>query len=265
MLIQLLFSLAIFLLHANAFDVTKNPFDTFKLSKDVIGVHSVSSSHNTPPSTITSEWNILFKDGNSDKTKLPDLCPENASICGVIKYHDDKNSDDRPLQILSLSEENIKYSNDDNNPIVASWEGVQYGDYKIDVSVNFQCIDSTEFTMEWVNASSTFDSNILLNIKHKDFCNTDGGNKDNKDKNNDKDSGLGFFGSTIIIMAVIFAGYLVAQAWFNTSTMGSSGDFMNELVDVVVESLSSIPRLLMEVIGKITGGSNSSRGGYSAV
>lgn len=252
----------------NSFDITKNPFNVLKLSKDVLGSHSAYYTHSTPPSTITAEWFVLLKDGDSDKTKIGGDCPDDSTVCGVIKYHDDKNSDNRVLQVLSLSETGVQYKTENDKPIIAVWNSVKYGDYTLDVNVNFLCSDSTDVVVNWINGTAVIDSNIILNVNHRDFCSKNNDKKDGNDNGKDNksnDSGLGFFGSTIIIMAVIFAGYIIAQAWFNTSTMGSSGDFMNELVDVVVESFSAIPRLLAEVVGKITGGSSSSRGGYSAV
>lgn len=268
MIFQLILLLVTVVSQVNSFDITKNPFNAFKLSKEVLGSHSASYTHVAPPSTIIADWFVLLKDGDSDKTKISNDCPEDSTVCGVIQFHNENNSENRILQIFSVTETGVQYKSENDKPIVAYWNDVKYGDFTLDVNVNFLCSDSTDVAVNWINATTIIDSDITLNFSHKDFCSNKDGKKGGSDNDQDKknnDSGLGFFGSTIIIMTVIFAGYIIAQAWFNTSTMGSSGDFLNELVDVIVESFSAIPRLLAEIVSKITGSSSASRGGYSAV
>lgn len=269
MIFHILISLFLSLSEVYAFDITKSPFSDFKLNKDIIGVHDTTSTIITPPSIIISSWSILFKNGDNDATKISKDCPDDSTVCGVIKYQNGKSPDEQILQLLSLTESGVKYSSNNDTSILATWDSVKYGDYTLNVSVQFLCENSEgdNVVVEWVDGTSVINSDVILQVKHKQFCATEDDNNNNRgdEGKNLNESGLGFFGSTIIIMAVIFAGYIIAQAWFNTSTMGSSGEFINELIDIVVESISSIPRLLMEVVNKITGDSSSSRGGYSAV
>lgn len=263
-----------FLSLAVAFDITAKPLDGLKLSDKILGIHSTELKHSTPPSTVISSWYVLMKKGNKDAAKIGHGCPDDSSLCGIITFDTDKDGS-KPIQLLSLNDNDAQYDFDfTSEPELAliRWKSIKYGDYNIDVSISLQCNDLNDNDiLEWSNNTSSFiDSNVDLVWKNKEFCTNDNKNGDGKnDKNKDKDdsdSGLGLFGMLFLIGVVAFAGYIVAQAWFNTSTMGSSSDFFNELVDIAVESLSSIPRLAMEIVNKITGsGSNSSRGGYSAV
>jgi hypothetical protein len=250
----------------SAFDITKPPFDDLKLSGNVLGLHTLASEHNTPPSKIQSNWHFLMKNGDSDAAKIGKGCPDDSTLCGIFTGMDTS----KPIQLFSVSDKDAQFTFDNSSSsYFADWNGVTYGDYTIDVRLQFQCSDSEDNELEWTNESLLIENNLNFIWKNKQFCYKNKNNDNSKNPNNNdsssSSSGLGFFGTIVLIMAVAFAGYLVAQAWFNTSTMGSSGDFFNELVDTVVESVSSIPRLLIEIINKITGSSNTSRGGYSAV
>lgn len=248
---------------SDAFIVSKPPFDSFDLNS-MIGAHTISSQHETPPSIMVADWYFLFKRSTTDSDKIGNGCPDDSTLCGKIFT---KDHEDLPIQLFSISDDNVNYSvNNGTSDIVATWNGVRYGEYTIDVNVNFQCSTSDDSLIEWLNDSLIIKDNLNFNWKSKQFCSKDNsGDKPKPGNDEASNSGLGFFGTIILIMAVAFAGYLVAQAWFNTSTMGSSGDFFNELVDTVIESVSSIPHLFIEIINKITGSSHSSRGGYSAV
>lgn len=257
-----------------AFDISKSPFSTLKLNNDILGVHQSSIQHNLPPSIITSTWYLLMKKGSSDAGKIGNGCPDDSTICGITTTNSDSN-DEKTIQLLSVSEQDISYNITTDRGIIANWYNIAYGDYKIDLSINFQCTDSDTEIIEWKDNTILIQDNINLIWKNKQFCsstnpshdndNNDNSDNDNNDSNPSNNDGMGFFTMFFLIIIVVFAGYLVAQAWFNTSTMGSSGDFFNELTDTVVESFSNIPRLIIEVINKITGNTNSSRGGYSAV
>lgn len=254
----------------SAFDISKDPLKSMKLSDEILGIHSVENKISAPPSTIISTWYTLMKKNENDAAKIGNGCPDDSTLCGIIKV-DGKDSPN-PIQLFSVSDKDVIFETDSSSTLpIAKWNDVTYGDYSVDVSVYFKCgTDDNLDIIELNNMTSPFiTENIQISWINKQFCagnnNKDGGNRgdDNKDV---ADSGLGFFGMSFLIGAVAFAGYLVAQAWYNASTMGSSSDFFNELVDIAVESISSIPRLIMEVINKITGSnSNSSRGGYSAV
>lgn len=248
---------------STAFVVSKPPFDSLNIH-DMIGTHMLSLEHETPPSVMMTSWYFLLKRSASDNDKIGYGCPDDSTLCGRISTKDNDNS---PIQLFSVSENNVNYSiNNETSDIVASWNAVKYGEYTIDVTVNFQCSDSEDSLLEWLNDSIVIKDNLNFNWKSKQFCSKDNdGDKPKSGNDGQTSSGFGFFGTIILIMAVAFAGYLIAQAWFNTSTMGSSGDFFNELVDAVIESISSIPHLFIEIVNKITGNSNSSRGGYSAV
>lgn len=245
-----------------SFDISKPPFQQLKL--DVPKIVSFSTEKNTPPSKITSNWSVLMKDGDGDKTELGNGCPGDSTLCGIITADDSKT----PIQLFSVSEANVQFAaGTDTQPITASWQSVAYGDYTIDVTLDFLCNNSTDpDSIEWVDPTLLIEGNLHFSWKNGQFCASNGGPGDaDRGRNTDSDGGLGFFGSVLILMAVAFAGYIVAQAWLNTSTMGSSGDFFNELADSVVENLHSIPRLVVEVVNKITGNGSSNRGGYSAV
>lgn len=260
-----------------AFDLSKDPFKDLKLNDNILGIHSIENKFSEPPSTIISSWYILMKKNNNDAAKIGNGCPDDSTLCGIIKL--DNNKDNlNPIQLLSVSDNNVNYEIDSNTSNqIAKWNSISYGDNLIDITLIFECINNDNDIVEIHNNTSPFiTKEINISWKNKQFCTNDNKNKNGDDddnnggnndkKENEKDTGLGFFGMTFLIGAVAFAGYLVAQAWYNASTMGSSSDFFNELVDVSIEGLSSIPRLVLEVINKLTGSaSNSSRGGYSAV
>lgn len=256
-----------------AFDLSKDPFKDLNLNDNILGIHSIENKFSEPPSTIISSWFILMKKNNNDAAKIGNGCPDDSTLCGIIKL--DNNDNVNPIQLFSVSDNNVNYEIDSNTSNqIAKWNSISYGDNLIDVILIFECNNNDNDVIEIHNNTSPFISKeISISWKNKQFCkndndnnNNNGGNDDKNKKENDKDSGLGFFGTTFLIGAVAFAGYLVAQAWYNASTIGSSNDFFNELVDISIEGLSSIPRLVLEVINKITGSaSNSSRGGYSAV
>lgn len=252
-----------------AFDIGKDYFSKIRVDDTIVGVHSSEAKQVTPPSTIVSSWYAMMQKGKpSGDNGIGHGCPADSTLCGVVRL----NSGDEAIQLLSVREEDGEYTYNEKEGLRAEWSGVAYGDLTLNVLLDFTCVDSAEEHIAWVNHTSAFiDGDVHLAWSNKQFCNKDGsgGNGDGGDGSKDsQDSGLGLFGMFFLIGAVAFAGYLVAQAWFNTSTMGNSSDFFNELVDIVVESLSSIPRLILEVVNKITGGGaagNASRGGYSAV
>lgn len=253
---------------ASAFDISKFPFDSLLINDDALGIHTLKLSHNTPPSTIFDDWYFLFSKGPSDAAKIGNGCPDDSTICAIISNtFGDNNKDKNLIQSFSLNLDNVNFIG--NNNLTANWENVKYGDLNLNVNINFECSDSFDDDIQWIDPTYLIQNDLTFSWKNKYFCSSNG--KDNNgDNNNDNnkpknESSMGFFGSFIIISAIIFAAYLVAQAWYNTSTMGTSSEFLNELFDTVIESLSTIPRILMEIIGKITGSSSSSRGGYSAV
>lgn len=269
-------AIAVWLEAVTAFDITTGFFPQLKVDETIVGVHESEFQRVNPPSTIVSSWYLRMQKGKASKgDAIGHGCPDDSTLCGVIKVASEADA----IQMLSLTETDALFKYDEKTGLVAEWKGVSYGDLTLCVQLDFTCVDTSEDAIEWANHTTSFiDGDVHLVWKNREFCSKSGGNNDGGDKgnkgsdggdkgdNNAKDSGLGLFGMLFLIGAVSFAGYLVAQAWFNTSTMGSSSDFFNELVDIVVESLSSIPRLVLEVVNKITGGGgNASRGGYSAV
>lgn len=252
-----------------AFDIGKEYFTKMRVDDAIVGVHSSEAKQVTPPSTIVSSWYAAMQKGKpSSGNGIGHGCPADSTLCGVVRL----DTADEAIQLLSVREEDGKYAYDEQRGLRAEWSGVAYGDLTLTVVLDFTCVDSAEDRLEWVNHTSAFiDGDVHLAWSNKQFCSKDGrsGGDGGGDGGKDpQDSGLGLFGMFFLIGAVAFAGYLVAQAWFNTSTMGNSSDFFNELVDIVVDSISSIPRLVLEVVNKITGGGaagNASRGGYSAV
>lgn len=255
---------------ASAFDITQLPFSELKLDDKLLGINEYKSQLDTPPSFISSNWFFLMKKGENDAAKIGNGCPDDSTLCGIITASkDSKSSPDltKPIQLFSLSTENVVYSSDVQSSVIANWKDVPYGERNINVTLSFGCSDSEENQISLESNSIFIEGDLSFTWKNKAFCRKN--DKDNGGSGDDKDSkedaGLGFFGSVIIFVAVIFAAYIIAQAWFNTSTIGSSSDFFNELTDSFLESAASIPRLIGEVIGKITGRNTSVRGGYSAV
>lgn len=271
--------------HAIALDISKSPLVELNLSDNMLGIHSLTEETKTPPSITSISWYILLKKGSSSASKIGNGCPDDSSICAITKVKTSQNTLDvtdndtdidisdneseseseSVIQLFSLNDDQLHF-NETAEELTLTWQDITWGDHKMNGHIKLLCDESADKDIFEIIDSKTFidDTNVIL-WKNKQFCANDKGDDDDKSA----DKGMSNFTVFFLILIVIFAGYLVAQAWFNTSTMGSSGDFFNELVDTVIESFSSIPRLIGEIISKITGGSsgssNNTRGGYSAV
>jgi autophagy-related protein 27 len=250
----------------SAFDISAPPFDELNLKDDMMGVYEIHSTKQSPPSTVTIDWYFALSKGLPKSGLIGHGCPDDSTLCGIVNYKTDSqgSSDGKPIQLFSLNSQAFKYEN-----FTAISNNVIFGDLTLKATVDFKCSESaTSSDLQWDNPSVFIDQDMSFSWYDKRFCaggNSDSGN--DKDKNKDSESGstFGFFGTFLLIIVVAFAAYIVAQAWYNTSTMGNTNDFFNELTDTIVESLSTIPSMIMEVIRKLTGGGSSSRGGYSAV
>lgn len=267
-MIYLFVLILISLNNAFALDISKAPFNAFPEIKSLAGLHNLSIIQDTPPSTQTTNWWILLTRDSKDAGKIGHSCPDDSTLCGetLITVDNDK---EILTQLFSVNEKDASIIGNVNDGINVTWTGAKWGEHLIDVTLLMKCStesSSSSDSIEWVGETvGLFGPKIDLRWYNTVFCaNGSPGNGDDDNDQVKSGSGLGWFTSLFLISFVIFAGYLVGQAWFNTSTMGSSSDFLNELTDVVVDNLARIPMFVGEVISKITGG-GSNRGGYSAV
>ncbi|GMG40284.1 unnamed protein product [Ambrosiozyma monospora] len=134
--------------------------------------------------------------------------------------------------------------------------------------INLICNESAGDNFDGLKLDSKFDQSLLkLPWESKHCCASaeapDDDKKSNPDKGDDS-SGWGFLTWLFILLVLIFAAYIVGQAWINTSSMGNSSEFFTALVDSIVETCSKLPELIKEILAKVTGGGGN-RGGYSAV
>lgn len=173
---------------------------------------------------------------------------------------------------MSFSEKDTTIEKLGNDTWVAKANGKWGDDLDSTLELKIKCDESaTTDVITWSgHEGNIFSEHTTLEWSHSAFCSKDipqDGNDGTPGEDNgsdDDDDGLGWFTMFFIFVLALFGAYLVLQAWYNTSSMGSTTDFLNELFDVVVEHFSRIPTFIGEVLSRITGGS-SNRGGYSAV
>lgn len=251
---------------ASALSVDDAMFDGLPNIKNMAGVHSLSIDYNTPPSKQITRWLINFKMDSNDKSQIGFSCPDGSFVCGETSLVLESDKDKTIItQLISFSEKDTTIERTGNGTWVTKSKG-KWGD-EIDstLELRIKCDESTSGdAISWLNHDGNiFSKDTILGWKNSAFCYTDvpnnGGNK-----NDDEDNGLGWFTILFIFALATFGAYLVLQAWYNTSSMGSTNDFLNELFDVVVENFSRIPTFIGEILSRITGG-GSNRGGYSAV
>lgn len=237
-------------------DINLPHLHAFPHIENEVGVHNLTLSHRTPPSTRTTTWYILLNNGQEDSIMIGNGCPDNSSICAITKVDLNNGEDSIITEIFSVDQKYTRIDSFDYGTFI-SWDRIPWGDLNVDVSLELICsnndFDNTESLEYYGMSDGDVASYNSIRWNSQSFCKHASG------------KGWGFFSILILVSTVALAGYLITQAWFNISKMGSSSDFFNELMDTVVENFSKIPQFVGEVIQKISGSRNSNRGGYSAV
>lgn len=221
--------------------------------RELAGVHSVSEEMRTPPSVRTTRWQFLLLENESDTTQIGGECPEGSFACGVTSVVLDNDKEKTIVtEIIALAEKDTVVSHSATGEIWTVNSNGKWGDEDVTLELSMNCQREGEDNIEWTQHTLTKKNSIKWSSSK--FC--PGPGKPPQD-------GMGWFTFFFIVCLAFFGAYLVLQAWYNTSSMGSASDFLNELFDVVVENLSRLPSFIGEVLSRITGG--QSRGGYSAV
>ncbi|VEU21366.1 DEKNAAC102450 [Brettanomyces naardenensis] len=268
--------LCVFLLLSTglSIDLSNKAFKDYNAIKEIAGIHDIEKSKSTPPSTTTQKWYINMVDpSRKDLPKdMGDIkeCPSGSQICGLTTIKlPGSDSEEITSEIFSFSSKLVpQFKEEDDGKLSVSLKGANWGDSTLDAVLNLKCTSDDDETLD-----ATFDySSLKVNWKNKLFCKDqkagDGKNKkDHKDgdkKEGDKShDGWGAFTWIFILLVLALAVYIIGQAWINTSRVGSSSDFFNELGDASVETLGKVPEFVKQVVTKVTGGAD--RGGYSAV
>lgn len=272
------YALIALLASATAIDLSAEAFKNYPGVKKLAGVHQIKKTRSTPPSKTTQLWYINLVDPDSkDSKKEIDIegCPSGSQICGLTNV--DIDGKEVTTEIFSFSNQlNPKFNEnvDRKHELVVALNGANWGDSTLNAALHLVCSKK----------SSSIEANFdyeTLKVKWTDeaFC-TDsdaGGDDDGDDDDNDDDGkrgkhhkkphsgheSWGWFTWLFILVVLALAGYIIGQAWINTTRMGNSSEFFNELGDSLVETVGKAPEFLKQVATKVTGGAD--RGGYSAV
>ncbi|QPG72763.1 hypothetical protein FOA43_000064 [Brettanomyces nanus] len=253
-------------------DLSNKAFKEYTAIKNIAGVHNIEKTKSTPPSTTTQKWYINMVD--PEQKDLPkDIedvkgCPSGSQICGLttvkLPEGDDK---EVTTEIFAFSSKLVPQFDDDDehDELTVKLSGANWGDKTLEAVLNLKCSpDKKEDSLDVVFDYTTLKINWENNAFCKDASAEKPHGKHHKDDHrHGKDRSWGLFTWFFILLVLALAGYIIGQAWVNTSRVGNSGEFLNELGDATVETAGKVPEFLKQVVSKVTGGGD--RGGYSAV
>ncbi|ODV95665.1 hypothetical protein PACTADRAFT_17162 [Pachysolen tannophilus NRRL Y-2460] len=271
-----------------AIDVAHDALSDYKIGQ-LIGIYELSSIRDTPPSVTNLTWVLNIYDSKADKSssKLKvENCPENAQLCGLTTVSlpgkdailTEIISFPNNLKFNTRVEENIDYFQrgmNDSDFLEIEIEGANWGKNSINAHLKFICDKSSNNKLGLNINGLTFQGwngyDLYTEWVTTAACaGTEGSNpskpppKQNHGENgNDDSSHWGWFTWLFIFMVLLFAAYVIGNAWINANS-SSGNEFLNELIDSFIDILHRIPSFLQEIWNKIFG-SSSERGGYSAV
>ncbi|GME84393.1 unnamed protein product [[Candida] boidinii] len=235
----------------------------------------------TPPTETTYSWYLSLYNPEI-KSSYPDIrnvenC-QGSQLCGLTSVLDKKGvsllsevisipTDVSPKYITELQENG---SNDDTNGtsnyFKAIFSEVKWGNNLIGAEIKFICDKDSTDTSNHLNVVSWDKANIQLEFKSPLACESIEGSEpptgSKPPYGDDDSSGWGFFTWLFILLVIIFASYIIGNAWINVNRVNGN-EFLNELIDVFIDTVTRIPQFIREIVSKFSG--SNDRGGYSAV
>ncbi|OUM51016.1 hypothetical protein BVG19_g97 [[Candida] boidinii] len=231
----------------------------------------------TPPTETTYNWYLALYNPEIESS-YPDIknvenC-QGAQLCGLTSVIDRKGvsllseiiwipTDVSPKYITEL-EETGKDNNGTSSYFKAIFNEVKWGNNLIGAEIKFIC-DSTDNSYH-LDVVSWDKTNIQLEFKSALNCESIEGSEpptgSKPPYGDDDSSGWGFFTWLFILLVIIFASYIIGNAWINVNRVNGN-EFLNELIDVFIDTVTRIPQFIKEVVSKFSG--SNDRGGYSAV
>lgn len=237
--------------------------------QSIVGIHRSSLIQDYPPSTSNFTVYLDLSEGNKYHPFNVENCPENSQLCAINRLSI-PGKDDIISEIVSIPR-NLQplITKLEATGIDIAFSGVQWGSQKLSASIRFFCsrdeggLKVTKWSkrhldLQWFTPLACASGQS----KKPPPPGEGGGGHENYDNGNDDSSSWGWFTWLFIFMVIIFAGYVIGNAWINANGNGSN-EFLNEVVDSLVEVLNRLPSFLKEIWNKIFG--NDERGGYSAV
>ncbi|KAH3665765.1 hypothetical protein OGAPHI_003953 [Ogataea philodendri] len=249
-----------------AIDISDSHFAEYPDIKQLAGVHQVDKTEETPPSTKKLSWYVNIYDPSSKDSKndldVPE-CSKDSQVCGLTQI---TLPDRDPLvtEVFAFSNKLNPQFEDNSSSITVKLQGANWGALSLDTEIEFIC--GTEDTKDNLKLVSFDYSTAKFTFESKYACkSSQQPPKDGKEKSpkSDDSNSWGFFTWLFILLVIMMATYIIAQAWINTNRMGSSHEFLNELIESIIETLSKLPEFLREIGSKLF--SSGNRGGYSAV
>lgn len=258
-----LVAVAFYSIGIQALEANDPTFKDLKKIGELAGLHSLTVVYETPPSVQTTTWKVLLKKDSNDKTTIGADCPADSVVCGETTIT--KDGKDSVSELISFSEKDLSIEKTSDDTWTASAKS-KWGEADSTLQLVIKCENSDADEIKWLDHDGNlFYKDIKLEWTNYAFCvNATTPSPPTGGDDKPSDDGMGWFSTIFVFLIACFGIYLVAQAWLNTSSMGTMSDFFNELVDVVVDHFSRIPTFIGEIVYKITGGGNN-RGGYSAV
>ncbi|KAG7800552.1 hypothetical protein KL929_000091 [Ogataea haglerorum] len=249
-----------------AIDISDEHFAAYPKMKELIGSHLVSKTEETPPSTKKITWYLKIIDSGSGSFKddtFPSECPKDSQLCGLTEISL-PNRDPVITEVFSFSNKLTPQFDVNTSSFTVNLLGANWGAYTLDARIEFVC--ASEDNAEGLKLAMFDYSTVSLHYETACACKSDERppkDRKNKSPKNDDSNSWGVFTWLFILLVIVMASYIIAQAWINTNRVGSSHEFLNELVESIVETVTKLPEFLREIANKLF--SSGSRGGYSAV
>lgn len=225
---------------------------SLKKLDSLIGVHTVSTISNTPPSTS----NVTFYLSVYDKIPIVienENCPKDSSLCIVteISLPSGETIVTEVKSMSSIADKGAKINRylTGESLITLEFPNWPWGEVMINTVINVEC--DRYLLDETMEAFLNFNA-LNIRLFSNQSCT----------KVKDDSSSWGWFTWLFIFMVIIFAGYVIGNAWINANSTGNN-EFLNALLDSIVDILNRLPAFLKEIWTKIVG--NRGREEYSAI